>query len=142
MSGAEWQKMATGKKSAAALALARGMTIKAAAAAAEVGERTLHRWLDEDKEFARQVSNLQSELFARAIAVLTDGAAEAAAVLRLLCVKGTTEKVRLSAARAVLELTGRLREMVQLEERLAAVEAALSQREKSNGTHRRARRTG
>lgn len=53
MAGFRWTKKATD----AAIALANGETREAAAAIAEIGERTLYRWLDEP-EFAEEVDRL------------------------------------------------------------------------------------
>ena len=53
---------------------------------------------------------------------LVDGMVGAAETLDYLCREGKSEMVRLSAARAVLELGNRLRETVELEERIAALE--------------------
>ena len=55
---------------------------------------------------------------------LVDGMASAAEALGYLCRKGKSELVLFSAARAVLELGHKLREPVELEERIAALEAS------------------
>ena len=62
----------------------------------------------------------------RALARLADGMTEAADVLRQL-LAAESEAVRLGAARSLLELGVKLREPVELEERLAALEAHISE---------------
>jgi hypothetical protein len=105
------------------LALASGQTVRDAARAAGVGERTAaRRWAD--PAFRRRVTRLRAELVERATGQLADGMAEAVATLRrLLTAEG--ESVRLGAARSILELGNRLREAVELEGRLRAVEDRL-----------------
>lgn len=105
------------------LALAAGQTACDAALAAGIGERTATRQLA-DPAFRTRVSELQGEMVARALGHLADGMAEAAETLRAL-LKAESESVRLGAARSLLELGNKLRESVELEERLAALEGRL-----------------
>ena len=91
------------RQEAVALALACGRTLREAAEASGV-------------------NGLRGELTSRALGRLAEGMALAADTLReLLAAK--SEGVRLSAARAVLELGNKLRESVELEQRLTALEA-------------------
>jgi transposase-like protein len=110
------------KQEAAALALASGRTIEQAARASNSGTRTLKTWLHEQPAFGRRVTELRGEMTGRALGRLVDGMASAAETLGYLSRKGKSEMVRLSAARAVLELGHKLRESVELEERIAALE--------------------
>ena len=104
-----------------ALALAAGQTLRDAAATAGIGERTAtRRWAD--PEFRRYVADLRYEMTERALGKLADGMAEAGQVLRAL-LQAERESVRLGACRAILELGVKLREAVELERRLAALEA-------------------
>jgi hypothetical protein len=64
-------------------------------------------------------------MFARALGCLAEGAASGALVLRQLCLKAKSESVRLAAARALLELGGKLRDSVDFDERLKALEQRL-----------------
>lgn len=106
---------------ALALALASGRTLRDAAAAAGVAERTAtRRWAD--PAFRRRVAGLRADMVGRALGHLADGMSEAADVLRQLLAAGTPPAVRLGACRALLELGVRLRESVELEERLRALE--------------------
>lgn len=111
------------KQEAAALALAAGRTVMEAAKAAGAGERTVKTWLHDLPAFARRVAELRAEMTSRAVGRLADGMADAADTLGFLCRKARSETVRLGAARALLELGVRVREAVELEERVAALEA-------------------
>ncbi len=107
---------------ALALAVASGQTLRDAAAAAGIGERTAtRRWAD--PAFRRRVGELRGDMVGAAAGRMADGMAEAADVLRALLDDGTTPAVRLRAARSMLELGVNLRESVELEGRLAALEA-------------------
>jgi hypothetical protein len=109
---------------ALSLALASGQTLRDAAAAAGIGERTAtRRWADPG--FRRRVADLRAGMMQRALGKLADGMAEAADTLRRL-LNSYSESVRLGAARSVLELGHRLRETVELEQRLAEVEEQLA----------------
>jgi hypothetical protein len=105
------------------LALAGGQTVRDAARAAGVGERTAsRRWAD--SEFRRRVTGLRAEMVARAAGQLADGMAEAVTTLRRL-LTAEAESVRLAAARSILEIGTRLRESVELEVRIQELEERL-----------------
>jgi hypothetical protein len=105
------------------LALASGQTVRDAAHAAGVGERTATRRLS-DPTFRQRVAEFRAEMVGRATGRLADGMTAAADTLRqLLSAEGAS--VRLAAARAILELANRLRQDVDLEQRLLAVEQRL-----------------
>ncbi len=109
---------------ALAAALASGQTLRDAAAAVGVGERTAtRRWAD--PVFRRRVSELRGSMVGRALGRMADGMVEAADVLRALLDAGTPPAVRLGAARSLLELGVKLRESVEFEERMVAVEQKL-----------------
>jgi hypothetical protein len=106
---------------ALALALAAGQTLRDAAAAAGIGERTAtRRWTD--AAFRRRVALLRGDMVGRALGRMADGMAEAAGVLRALLAADTPPAVRLGAARSLLELGVKLREAVELEARLSSLE--------------------
>jgi hypothetical protein len=111
------------KQEAAALALASGRTVEAAAREAGCGGRTLRTWLAAVPALPRRVTELRSEMTSRALGVLLDGMASAAETLGYLSRKGKSEMLRYLCARAVLELGPRLRESTELAERVAALEA-------------------
>jgi transposase-like protein len=110
-----------GKREAAALALAGGRTVAETASLAGVGERTLARWLAEDDAFRRRVGELRAEMIGRALGKMADGMADAADRLRQL-LQAESEGVCLGAAKALLELSVKLRDTVEIEERLTALE--------------------
>ena len=106
------------------MAVAAGQTLRDAAAAADVSERTAaRRWADPG--FRDRVGALRSDMAQRALGRLVDGMSEAADVLRQLLAAGS-ESVRLGAARSLLELGARLREGLELEQRLRELEERLS----------------
>jgi len=103
------------------LALAGGQTVRDAARSAGIGERAATRRAA-DPAFCRRVAELRSEMVCRAAGQLADGMAQAVATLREL-LTAESESVRLAAARSILEIGPKLRETVELEERMAAIEA-------------------
>jgi hypothetical protein len=111
-----------------ALAVAGGRTLRDAADDVGIGERTAaRRWAD--AAFRRRVATLRGEMMARALGKMADGMTDAADVLRKL-LKAKSENVRLGACRAILELGTKLRDSVEVEERLQALER---QREEQTG---------
>jgi hypothetical protein len=109
------------------LALASGQTVRDAASTAGIGERTATRRVA-DTDFRRRVGELRAEMVGRALGQLADGMTEAAGTLRaLLSAEG--ESVRRGAARSILELGNRLRESVELEQRLQALEGRFGERQ-------------
>ncbi|HEV8066853.1 MAG TPA: hypothetical protein VGP76_03885 [Planctomycetaceae bacterium] len=112
----------------APLALASGRIVEQAARASNSGARTIKTWLHDQPAFARRVIDLRAEMTSRALGRLVDAMASAAETLGHLSRKGKSEMVRLSAARAVLELATKLRENTELEERLAVLEGRPEQR--------------
>src|SRR5436190_3955601 len=101
----------TPKQESVALALAAGMTVGEAARRSGAGERTIKTWSATCPAFTHRVTELRAEMTSRALGRLVDGMAFAAdAIRKLLTAK--SESVRLSAARAVIELGTKLRESV------------------------------
>jgi hypothetical protein len=96
--------------------------LQKAAQESGAGVRTIKTWTATLPAFTRRIAELRSEMTSRALGRLVDSMTSAAATLDYLCRKGKSEMVRLSAARAVLELGQKLRESVELEERIAALE--------------------
>ncbi len=105
---------------ALALALARGETVRDAALTAGVAERTAtRRWADPD--FRQRVGQLLTSMVQQALGRMANSMTAASnTLLALLQAEG--ESVRLGAARSILELGNKLRESVELEERLTALE--------------------
>jgi hypothetical protein len=110
-------------EAALALALALGQTIHDAARVVGISERTAaRRWAK--LTFRLRVRELRGEMVQRSYGQMAHGMSEAAAVLRQL-LKADNEQVRLGAARSLLQLSVKLRESVELDERLQALEDQL-----------------
>jgi hypothetical protein len=103
------------------LSLACGATAEQAAAKAGVSVRTVFRRLD-DPAFASRLREMRSDMVQRSAAALTAAAMEGVKTLLELMKPANTGPVRLGAARSIIELGVKLREMVELEVRLAALE--------------------
>jgi hypothetical protein len=107
------------------LALACGATVESAARAAGVSSRTAHRRLA-DPGFHGRVQQVRSDMVQRTSGTLTAAAAESVRTLLELQKAPTPAAVRLGAARAILEMGMRLRELADVEERLTALEECLA----------------
>jgi hypothetical protein len=106
---------------AAITALAQGQTTAQAAEAAGVHIRTVQRWVN-DPDFAIEVRDARKDLLQHAVGRLAAGAAQAVdTLLAALTDKDTRNRVQ--AARVLLDTLLPLRESLDLEERLAALEA-------------------
>jgi hypothetical protein len=105
-------------------ALACGATVESAARQAGVAPRTVHRRLD-DAAFRQRLQALRADMTQRTAGALTAAATEAVRTLLELLKPTTPPAVRLGAARAVLEMGLKVREVSDLEERLAALERQL-----------------
>jgi hypothetical protein len=106
-----------------ALALARGATVKAAAAASGHSMRTAHRRLDDD-EFRRRVRAIKDQMLNRTVGYLSAAGVEAARELRRLAKQSKQDSVKLRACEAIINLGGKLRELSELAERIDALEKA------------------
>jgi hypothetical protein len=116
------------------LALAAGRTVREAAELAGVGERTVTRRLA-DPDFRRQVAEARSAMMDRALGKLADATSDAVATLKDL-LDAASETARLGAAKSILELSTKLRETVELEQRIAALESQRPPALSANGVHR------
>jgi HEAT repeat protein len=110
----------TAKQERVALLVAAGRSIKAAAEEAEVGERTAHTWLD-DPAYRGLVHYLRSRLLDEAVGRLA-GAANAAVATLVELLDDESPTVRLRAATGVLDALLRVREHVELSDRVARLE--------------------
>jgi len=104
------------------LALVCGMTVENAADRAGVSRRTATRRLA-DAEFCRRKRQMQADMVQRTLGMLTAGGIESAKTLLTLQQPAAPPAVRLGAARSVLELGIKIREVTDLEERVAGLEA-------------------
>lgn len=116
----------------AVVALASGLTQVAAAKAAGIGPRTLTRWLRTDPEFRAQLEQARAAVFERAADTAASRVEQALATLESL-LTSEFEFARLGAARAIVESACRLREIVDLSERVSRIEERLLERN-SHGT--------
>jgi len=106
-------------------ALAGGRSIRAAAAAAHVGERSVYRRLEEPA-FRAEVGRIRHAMIDRAVAKLAAVSVKAAQTLaRLLTAE--SEGVRRSAAVAIFDSLTKLRTAGELEQRLERLERALEE---------------
>jgi hypothetical protein len=103
-------------------AFACGATVEQAAAKTGLSESTVYRRL-KDPEFVRQLQAMKSEMVQRTAAALTAAAMEGVKTLMELLKPVNTGPTRLGAAKAILEVGVKLRELAELEDRLAALEA-------------------
>lgn len=111
----------TRRMEAAIAALLTQPTLATAAAACGVGEATLFRWLQRP-EFRSAYQAARREALAGAIGVLPAAAGDAVATLlrNLTCGQPGVE---VRAASVILETAGKWHELVDLEQRLAMLEA-------------------
>ena len=115
---------ANGRKNAdnkVILALACGATIESAARQSGVSETTIYRRLNEPS-FQLRLREVQADILNRTAAALTAAATESVRTLMELQKPGTPPATRLGAARAVIELGLKIREIVALETRIATLE--------------------
>jgi len=114
------------KKAEAALvlALACGASQESAAQKAGVSLRTLYRRLAEPA-FAAQVQQARAEMVRRTAGLFTAAGIGSLKTFTSLQESATSEAVRLGAARAIIELGCKLRENLELADRLAALETRL-----------------
>jgi hypothetical protein len=103
------------------LALACGATVEAAARQCGVSERTVYRRL-EDPAFKARVQEARGEMVKRSAGMLTAAAGASVQTLLSLQKDSAPPAVRLGAARAVIELGLKVRELADLEARIAALE--------------------
>lgn len=117
------------KTEAAIVALLAHPTMPEAAKAAGVSETTLWRWLQRD-DFRTKYREAQSKVFDGALGSLHGATTEAVDCLRrnLSCGNPSAE---VQAARTILDYTLKARELFDLENRIALLEAALKAREEA-----------
>lgn len=115
----------TPKQADAVAVFARGGTVNEAAAAAKADRRTVLRWR-QLPAFSAAVQRVVSDAFADAVAVLSDASGDAARYLADVA-RGREEcnGGRVNAARLVLTIGPALRDAVELEARLTALEDAI-----------------
>lgn len=105
--------------------LAAGASLKDAAKAARVSERTARRRIA-DPDFQKQVTALRSQAITQAAARLSATCCEAVDTLRGL-LAADQDNIRVRAALGILSQTVSVRTHVELAERLAAAESRLEE---------------
>jgi hypothetical protein len=108
------------------MALACGSSIENAAVKAGVGVHMVRRRLS-SPDFARKLRDMKAGMVQRTAAVLTAAASEAVKTLLELQAPTSPPNVRLHAARAIIELGSKLRETVELQDRIAALEEQMGE---------------
>jgi hypothetical protein len=116
------------------LALACGATVEAAARQCTISERTIYRRL-EDAEFKKRLAQVRAGMVDRSAGMLTAAAGEAVRTL-LTLQKDSTPAARLGAARTILEMGLKVRQIVELEQRMAELEATIATQNAGGGWNR------
>jgi hypothetical protein len=111
----------TRRQEAAIAALLSEATVSAAAEKARVGEVTLYRWLKQP-EFVAAYREARREVHEKAVAQLQQSSWAASTTLIRLLASGS-DSVRLRAATVILDQANKGIELLDFEERLAALEA-------------------
>jgi AcrR family transcriptional regulator len=106
------------------LALACGATVEAAAKQCQLSDRTIYRRL-KDADFKARLQAVRNDMVGRSAGLLTAAASEAVRTLLASQKDSAPPAVRLGAARAVLEVGMKLREVVDLQTRMEELEAML-----------------
>jgi hypothetical protein len=121
------------KEQAAIIALLAHPTIPEAAKAAGISETTLWRWLQRDA-FQEKYREAQSKVFDGALAKIQGATMEAVDCLRrnLTC---KNPWVAVQAARIILHYSLKSREILDLTDRIAELEAALKDREEAEAAN-------
>ena len=109
------------KQDKAAALLASGLTIRATAKKTGVTERTIHTWRD-NPEFIALVVSYQSRMIARSLGKLANAASRAVTTLTDCLQSKESDAVKVRAAVAILDQLIRIREIVNVEERITQLE--------------------
>ena len=115
-------------ENAVILALAQGCSTDEAGKAGGVTGRTVRRWL-QDPSFAAQVSEVRVQILDRTVGALVDASTEAVATLRELMSGSSSDNVRMRAALGILDAVVAVRESLELERRITALEAVMKEDE-------------
>jgi len=103
-------------------------TVRSAAAAANVGERTLHRWIKDDELFQAAMKDAQDIALVMALQRLAGEIPASADTLARIRDDGTMKgSTRVQAARAIPAIYTALREHHELAERLNELEARINE---------------
>lgn len=106
------------------LALACGASVEVAAQQAGISATTAYRRLDQP-EFKTRLRQIRSDIVQRTAGALTAAATESVRTLLELQKPPNPPATRLGAARSVLEIGLKIREVVELETQMADLEAKM-----------------
>jgi Helix-turn-helix of insertion element transposase len=107
--------------------LLRTPGLAAAAKILNISRVTLFRWLN-NEEFSTEYRRAQKQLLADTMALLRSSGTEAVQILRAVMLgKSTSDAVRVSAARSLIEFNLKMTEQFEHEERLSAIEQRLAE---------------
>lgn len=124
--GTDSQKTITPRQARAIAALLTSGTVSSAATTSGTAVRTLHRWLSEDESFKAALQDAESEILdgaARRLLSLHARAIDAvAAILDAEDAEDISPALKLRAAVAVIDATGKLMALRRLEARVADLE--------------------
>jgi hypothetical protein len=121
----------TTRQTKAIAALLTSKDLQSAAAAADVADRTLRAWMD-DPTFRAALKYAEAEAIDAAQRRLAGTSEHAISViLMIMANKETPASVRLRAATTILDQMLKLRQFAVLEERVAALEATVSQTQRA-----------
>jgi predicted ArsR family transcriptional regulator len=123
------QNVVPGKRSLLAWALASGQSIAQAAEQFGVSRRTVERHLARP-EFRRRVTQLRAELIASALGRMADNMTRAADTIAAL-LDSDEQHIRLRAGRAMLSLGLRLRDSVEIADRIQHLEDEFDRRQET-----------
>jgi len=113
----------TAKQEKAIMELLRNPTVRDASQQAQVGERTLWRWLQED-DFREAYMEARKQAFSRALGLLQQALSEAVLVLKdVMNNPETRDSSRVSSAKAILDTGLKAMELDDLEERISRLES-------------------
>jgi hypothetical protein len=106
--------------------LASGVSPAGAAKLAGVSEATCYRRLA-DPDFRQRVEAARATFWERTLGILSKGAAESATVLRKL-LRSDDGRIKLQAAKILIEQGCRVRDQVDIAQRIAALEKLAEER--------------
>lgn len=115
------------KQELAATALARGVSVEAAADEAGVHVRTVVRWRT-DEAFTQAIATIRREIHGEAVGTIVDSLTTAVQALRAIAGDSAAPaSSRVSAAKTLLDSAYRSIEAAELERRLIEVELAVQE---------------
>ena len=113
----------TAKQEKAIMELLRNPTVREASQQAQVGERTLWRWLQED-DFREAYMEARKQAFSRALGLLQQALSEAVLVLKdVMNNPDTRDSSRVSSAKAILDTGLKAMALDDLDERISRLES-------------------